>query len=235
MKKNIIFIGILLFTFALSKLLTFQQPAEDKIELTFINLIQQYIATVKLIYFEYPITITILFSTSFFLLTIMYVPFTGPLYVLFAGALYGFIKGTVLFSFLVSMSYTVSFVISRYIFIRYFKKKEINKKINHVIKGFEKDGWVYLLSLRFAGVVPSFILNLALGFTKIPVWQFYIITQIGTFPHILVYAFAGSKVKNLKSIDDLISPYFFLLLIFLSITPIILKIISDFILRPVPP
>lgn len=230
MKKNLIFIGILLISFALSKLLSFQQPQENTIDTMLIDTIQQSINMFKSTYIEYPIIVTLLFSISFFILTIAYLPFMGPFYVLFAGALYGFTKGSILFSFVVSISYTASFIISRYLFIRYLKRKKTNQKIQNVIDGFEKDGWVYLLSVRFSGVIPALIINTGMGVTNIPIWQFYIFTQIGTLPHVLVYAFAGSKIENLKSINDFVSPYFFLLLIFLSLAPIVLKMVSEFII-----
>ena len=228
-KKNLIFMGILLACFALSKLLTLYQPQNNTIDTMIINSIQQSINLFKSTYLEHPILITILFSVSFFILTVAYLPFTGPFFVLFAGALYGFSTGAIIFSFLVSISYTISFLLTKYIFIKYIKRKKFNRKVQEVIDGFEKDGWVYLLSIRFSGLIPALFVNIGMGVTKIPTWQFYICTQIGTLPIVLVYAFAGSQIDKLKSMNDFISPYFFLLLIFLSIIPIVLKIIFEFI------
>ncbi len=230
MKKNLIFMGILLACFAISKLLALYQPEENTIDTTIINTIQQSINLFKSTYIEHPVIVTTLFSISFFLFTVAFLPFTGPFYVLFAGALYGFSKGAILFSFLVSISYTASFLISKYIFIKYIKKKKFTRKIQEVVDGFEKDGWVYLLSIRFSGISPSLFINTGMGVTNIPTWQFYVCTQIGTLPRVLVYAFAGSKIESLKSMNDFISPYFFLLLIFLSISPIIMKIFFEFII-----
>ena len=150
----------------------------------------------------------------FFILTIAYIPFIGPVFVLCSGALYGPILGAILFSFVVSLSYTASFLISRQLYLKYKKNKKKNQKLQKIIHGFEKDGWLYLLSVRFAGVIPAIAVNIGMGLTSIPAWQFYIVTQIGTFPIILVYSFAGSKIESLKSLNDFISPYFLLFMIF---------------------
>jgi uncharacterized membrane protein YdjX (TVP38/TMEM64 family) len=229
-KKNLIFMSILLASFALSKLLTLYQPQDNTMDTMFINTIQQSINMFKSTYIEHPLIVTVLFSVSFLILTVAYIPFTGPFYVLFAGALYGFSTGAILFSFLVSISYTASFLVSKYIFIKYIKRKKFNRKIQSIVDGFEKDRWVYLLSIRFSGIIPATLVNTGMGVTNIPIWQFYVCTQIGTLPLVIVYAFAGSKIENLKSMNDFVSPYFFLLLMFLSITPIILKIFFEFII-----
>jgi uncharacterized membrane protein YdjX (TVP38/TMEM64 family) len=221
---------ILLISFALSKVLSLYQPHDNTIDTMFISSIQQSISLFKVTYLEHPIMVTTLLAISFFLLTIAFIPFTGPIYVIFAGALYGFSLGSIIFSFLVSISYTASFLVSKYIFIKYIKRKKFSRKIKEVVDGFEKDGWVYLLSIRFSGVIPSLFINTGMGVTNIPTWQFYICTQIGTLPLVLVYAFAGSKIEDIKSMNDFISPYFFLLLMCLSVLPIIIKIFFEFII-----
>lgn len=230
MKKNIIFISVILVIFGLSSLLNLNQTQDNPTDAFIMNLIQTNVISLKVFNASFPILIPILFSIVFFILTVAYIPFIGPFFVLFSGALFGAIPGAILFSFVVSFSYTISFIISRKIYLKYRKNHKSNKKFQKIIRGFEKDGWIYLLSVRFAGVIPAIAINIGMGLTKIPAWQFYIITQIGSFPLILVYSFAGSKIENLKSMNDFVSPYFLLFMIFLSICPILIKIISDFIL-----
>jgi uncharacterized membrane protein YdjX (TVP38/TMEM64 family) len=227
-KKNIIFIIIILTIFGLSSLINLSQTKDNPTDAIIMNLIQLNIETIKNLNITYPILSPILFSLLFFILTVAYIPFIGPVFVLCSGALYGPILGAVLFSFVVSLSYTASFLISRQLYLKYKKNKKKNSKLQKIIHGFEKDGWLYLLSVRFAGVIPAIAINIGMGLTSIPAWQFYIVTQIGTFPIILVYSFAGSKIENLKSLNDFISPYFLLFMIFLSICPILIKIISDY-------
>ncbi|APJ04610.1 TVP38/TMEM64 family protein [Silvanigrella aquatica] len=229
MKKNLTFLAIILFCFAISQFISTHEKTDNKIDMMMIDYIQQAITAVNSIYNQHTILFTLLFSLSFVLLTVFYIPFTGPFYVLFAGALYGFINGSILFSFMVSASYTASFLLTRYLYQKSNSKKRINKKIQHVIDSFEKDGWIYLLSVRFSGVIPALIVNVGMGFTKIPTWQFYIITQMGTLPLVILYSFTGSQIHSLKSLNDFVSPYFLLLIFILSVTPILLKIIFDFI------
>ena len=185
-------------------------------------------------FFEnYKAIILVIYTLSFLVLTILFVPLTSTLYVLFAGALFGFLKGVVFFSFLVSIAYTLSFLFARYL----INKENANgrfslfiKKSKKIANNFEKDGWLYLLSLRFAAIIPAFVINIGMGFTQIPVWQFYLVTQIGTLPHVLAYVYAGSKIEELKDLNSIVSPEFFILLIFLSVFPIATKIIIEFII-----
>lgn len=228
MKKNLIFIGILIICFVFSKYFTDQQSQQILLNEMYIETFQKTIKIFQGFYTEHFLLFTFLFTVSFFLLTIFYIPFIGPFYVVAAGAIFGFIQGAILFSFMVSLSYTTSFLVTRHIFIKYFKKYFINKKTLQVIDGFEKNGWLYLLSVRFSGIIPAIFINIGMGVTKIPTWQFYTCTQIGTLPLIFVYSFAGSKTENLNNINDFISPLFFVLLMILSISPIIIKIISEY-------
>jgi len=227
-KKNIIFILVILVIFALSSLINLQHTQDNAADALVINFIQTNIQNLKILNISYPLLLPIVFAILFFLLTISYIPFIGPVFVLFSGALFGSILGAILFSFIVSFSYTVSFIISRKIYLKINNKKKYIKKFEKIIHDFEKDGWIYLLSVRLAGVIPAIATNIGMGFTQIPAWQFYIITQIGTFPIILVYSFAGSKIETLKSMNDFVSPNFLLLMLFLSICPILIKMISDF-------
>jgi uncharacterized membrane protein YdjX (TVP38/TMEM64 family) len=228
-KKNLIFIGIILASFAISKLMLLHQSQSSDIDTALFTTLQQSISSLQSLYSEHFIVVTIIFSLSFFILTISYIPFLGAFYVLLAGALFGFLKGAILFSFVVSISYTASFLISKFIILKFMKGKKINKKFFGVINGFESDGWIYLLSVRFSGVIPAIFINIALAFTNIRTFSFYIFTHIGIFPLVLAYSYAGSKLDTIKSLNDLISPDFFIVLLILSISPIILKMLIELI------
>ena len=108
MKKNIIFIIIILTIFGLSSLINLSQTKDNPTDAIIMNLIQLNIETIKNLNITYPILSPILFSLLFFILTIAYIPFIGPVFVLCSGALFGPILGAILFSFVVSLSYTTT-------------------------------------------------------------------------------------------------------------------------------
>ena len=225
MKTNLVFLWVLFLCCAMSAISLYQsKPMDDSVFLS----IKQSINEIKTIYQTNPMLITILFCTSFFIFTLCYIPFTGSLYALFAGVLFEFYKGTILFSFLVSTAYTASFLISKHIFFTNYQKK-LNSKTKNIIQGFERNGWIYLLSLRVAGVLPATLINTVMGVTSIPTWQYYLVTHLGTIPHIIAYTNTSSKMEQLKNIQDLNSQHFFLFLIVLSFFPILLKIILELI------
>ncbi|WP_161597746.1 TVP38/TMEM64 family protein [Fluviispira multicolorata] len=229
MRKNFYFIAILLIFFALSRVLNSASNQNNEVDILVMESFQSSVATLKSIADQYPILVFLVYGISFYLLTIFYIPFTASAYVLFAGALFGFYKGTLYFSFLLTFAYTSSFLVTRYIFHKFFKSKT-NTKIQNIVKGFEKDGWVYLLSIRFSAIIPGVVVNTGMGITNMPTWQFFLITQIGTLPHVIAYVYASSKIEEIKSLNNIVSPNFFLLLIVLALMPIILKMLSEFLI-----
>ncbi len=100
-----------------------------------------------------------------------------------------------------------------------------------IVKGFEEDGVVYLLSLRFSGVIPAVVINTALSVTEVRIWPYYITTQIGTFPHVVALIYAGSQLQQLQNLSNLVPAKFFIIIFILAMLPIVLKIISDLILK----
>jgi uncharacterized membrane protein YdjX (TVP38/TMEM64 family) len=224
LKKHLIFVTFLLILFALSKLLTQLGPQNNEVNNLVLQQIQNLSLDLKNFYNLNPVLVTSIFCISFFVATLLYIPFTGSTYVLFAGALFGFYKGAILFSFLVSISYTVSFLISRH-FLHDFIRKRMGKRGQAVIHGFEQDGATYLLSLRFAGIIPAVLINAVMGITEVSLRKFYITTQIGTLPHVIVMTYTGSQIVHLTDINGLVPNKFFLLILILSMLPILFKII----------
>lgn len=230
LKKHLIFIAFILLLFLISKVFSQEQLQNNDANKIVLEQIQTLSFELQNFYHLHAGLVTSIFCISFFIVTILYIPFTGSIYVLFAGALFGFYKGTVLFSFLVSLSYTTSFLISRHILYKFIHKK-LGKNGKLLIHGFEKDGVAYLLSIRFAGIIPGVIVNTAMGLTKVTVPQFYTTTQIGTLPHILAMVYAGSQITQIKDMNSLVPENFLIIILCLSILPIIFKIIAQFILK----
>ncbi|MGY3802567.1 TVP38/TMEM64 family protein [Pigmentibacter ruber] len=229
MKNKIILICIIILAFLIAKYLNISTNNQE--EINAFSYFKEQIDTLRVLYLQNKIIFIIFLSIIFYLLNIAFIPFIGPFFVLLAGALLGPIFTTILFSFLVSISYTSSFLIVRTIFIKIHLLKKFNKKFEYIVKGFEKDGWVYLLSVRLAAVIPAIAINIGMGLTRIPTKHFYLATQVGTLPIIAVYAYAGSQIQQFKSFNDLVSQDFLLIMVLIAISPIVLKLISESILK----
>jgi uncharacterized membrane protein YdjX (TVP38/TMEM64 family) len=65
-----------------------------------------------------------------------------------------------------------------------------------------RDGAAYLLSLRLIHVIPSWLINLLMGWTTIRISTFWWATQLGTLPATIFYVYCGHQ---LKSIHELIN------------------------------
>lgn len=233
MKNKFIFIGIIILAYIFSRFINISTNTAE--ELSAFLYFQEQILKIKTLYIQNKIVFTLLFSSAFYVLTILFIPFIGPLFVVVAGALMGSYVATILLSFLVSISYTSSFLISRTIFIKVHLLRKFNKRFQNIVHGFEKEGWIYLLSCRLAAVIPAIAINIGMGLTRIPTKQFYLATQIGTFPIIAAYAYAGSKISEFKSFSEIISPNFLLLMLIIAIIPLLSRALSEFISKKFKP
>jgi uncharacterized membrane protein YdjX (TVP38/TMEM64 family) len=64
--------------------------------------------------------------------------------------------------------------------------------LQKVVKGFGKDAFFYVLSLRLAPVFPFWLVSIAAGVASPPVWAFLLGTAIGIIPGCFIYAGLGS-------------------------------------------
>ena len=227
-KKHFIFIILLLILFFLSRYFSKEEYQNHEANKIVLQQIQSGCAHIKESLQQHPIIVPILFSLTFFIITIFYIPFTGSFFVLFAGSAFGFLKGCIFYSFLVSISYTDTFLISKHFFYDRIHKK-IGKTGRVLIKSFERDGTMYLLSLRFAGMIPAVVVNTAMGLTRVKIPQFYITTQLGTLPHVAIMIYAGTQIEYIKDINHLVPDSVFICYILLAILPILAKIIFEII------
>lgn len=123
---------------------------------------------------------------------------------LLAGALFGLTLGTLIVSFASSIGATLAFLVARFL-MRGYVEKQFGPQLSKINKGIQKDGASYLFTLRLIPIVPFFVINLALGLTKMRALTFYIISQIGMLPGTLVYVNAGTQLSQIDSLAGLVS------------------------------
>lgn len=146
-------------------------------------------------------------ATGFFLTYLacaaLSLPIAGLL-TLAAGALFGLIEGTVLVSFASSIGATLAFLASRYVF-RDAVQLRFGKRLQTMNAGMQREGALYLFTLRLVPVFPFFIVNLLMGLTTLAVRTFYWVSQIGMLAVTLVYVNAGTQLTELHSLSGILS------------------------------
>ena len=120
------------------------------------------------------------------------------------GAVLGFGWGMLLVSFASSIGATLSFWMARYLF-RDWAVSRLGSRFKMLHAGMEREGALYLLSLRLIPLVPFIAVNLAMGLTRIRTGTFYAVSQIGMFLGTAVYIHAGTQLAHLQSTADILS------------------------------
>jgi uncharacterized membrane protein YdjX (TVP38/TMEM64 family)/thioredoxin reductase len=146
------------------------------------------------------------------------------------GAIFGLLHGLVLVSFASVLGAILAFLGSRYLF-RDWVNRQFGRQIAAIDRGMERDGIFYLLALRLNPAFPYFLVNLAMGVTRIGVIKFWLVSQVGMLPATFVYVNAGTQLAHIRSLSDILSPQLIGSLVLLSLFPLIAKFAADWLRR----
>jgi len=139
-----------------------------------------------------------------------------------AGALFGLAEGLLLVSFASSIGATLAFLASRFVF-RDSVQRRFGDRLKAVNEGVEKDGALYLFTLRLVPVFPFFLINLLMGLTPMRTGTFYWVSQVGMLAGTLVFVNAGTQLGQLQNLSGIISPGLIFSFALLGIFPLIAK------------
>lgn len=149
---------------------------------------------------------------------------------LLGAALFGFWTSLVLVSFASSIGATLAFLSSRFL-LRDWVQGKFGDKLGTINKGIEKDGALYLLSLRLIPVFPFFLINLLMGLTPLSIGRFYLFSQIGMLPGTAVYLNAGTQLAQIDSLGGIVSPSVLISFALLGLFPVLMKWVMNFVER----
>jgi uncharacterized membrane protein YdjX (TVP38/TMEM64 family) len=117
---------------------------------------------------------------------------------------------------------------------RFILRSTLEKKYAATIEKFDaglnKNAWSYLLFLRLVPAFPFFLINIALGLTRLSPSVFFFGSLIGMYPGTLVYTYAGSKLSQISALSDIASPeilFAFSLLGLFALIPTLIKKIKQ--------
>lgn len=170
---------------------------------------------------QQPLLLALVFFLVYILAAALSFPGVGVMTVA-AGALFGVVWGLVLVSFASSVGAVLAFLSARYLF-RDTVQQRFNSRLQKVNDGMARDGAFYLFTLRIVPVVPFFLINLLMGLTRIRVWTFYWVSQLGMLPGTLLYVNAGTQLAAIDEMSDILSPGLLVSLLLLGIFPWLAK------------
>ncbi|WP_339515301.1 FAD-dependent oxidoreductase [Pseudomonas sp. RL_15y_Pfl2_60] len=146
----------------------------------------------------------------------------AALMTLLGGALFGLGEGFLLVSFASTMGASLAMLSSRFL-LRDWVQKRFGKRLASIDQGVEREGAFYLFALRLVPLFPFFLINLAMGLTRLPVRTFWWVSQLGMLPGTLVYVNAGRELGQLESLSGILSPGLIGAFVLLGIFPIIAR------------
>lgn len=138
------------------------------------------------------------------------------------GLMFGFWIGLVLVSFASTIGATLACFVARFL-LREWVQNKFGSKLAAINRGIEREGAFYLFSLRLVPIFPFFVINLAMGLTRMNLLTFYWVSQIGMLPGTMVYVNAGKELGKIESLSGILSPGLVLSFVILGLFPITAK------------
>ncbi|MFN3945371.1 MAG: FAD-dependent oxidoreductase [Allosphingosinicella sp.] len=173
----------------------------------------------------HPVAMVVGFFLLYVAITSLSIP-GAAIMTLAAGAIFGLFLGAVIASFASATGATLAFLASRYL-LRGWVERRYGRRVEALDRGIAKDGIFYLLTLRLNPAVPYFLVNLAMGLTKMRVPAFTFTSQAGMLPATLVYVNAGTQLARIREPSDILSPALVGSLVLLSLFPLLAKFAVD--------
>ena len=138
------------------------------------------------------------------------------------GALFGLVVGTVAVSFASTIGATLACLVSRFL-LREWVQGKFGDRLATINHGIEQEGALYLFSLRLVPIFPFFVINLAMGLTRMPLTTFFWVSQLGMLAGTVVFVNAGKELAKIDSLSGIVSPGLLLSFAALGLFPITMK------------
>ncbi len=172
-----------------------------------------------------PVLSAAVFFGIYVLVTALSLP-AAAILTIAGGALFGLVEGFLLVSFASTLGATLAMLLSRYL-LRDWVQQRFGTRLAGIDKGIEREGAFYLFALRLVPVFPFFLVNLAMGLTRLPALTFFWVSQLGMLPGTLVFVYAGTELAKIDSLKGLLSPGLLFAFTLLGLLPLVTKKLLD--------
>jgi uncharacterized membrane protein YdjX (TVP38/TMEM64 family) len=172
-------------------------------------------------YGQHPLAVAAAYMAIYIMVTALSLP-GAVIMTLAGGALFGVVAGTVIVSFASTIGATLACFVARFI-LRDWVQSRFAPRLQAINAGMAAEGGFYLFSLRLVPIFPFFVINLVMGITRLPLWRFYWISQLGMLPATVVYVNAGKELGKIDSLAGILSPGLLVSFILLGLFPLVVK------------
>jgi pyruvate/2-oxoglutarate dehydrogenase complex dihydrolipoamide dehydrogenase (E3) component/uncharacterized membrane protein YdjX (TVP38/TMEM64 family) len=170
---------------------------------------------------EQPLTVAAVYFLVYVLATALSIP-GAVIITLAGGAIFGLWPGLLIVSFASTLGATLAFLASRFL-LRDWVEARFGQRLADIHLGVDREGGFYLFTLRLIPVVPFFLINLLMGLTRMKVWTYYWVSQIGMLAGTAVYVNAGTQLAQLDSVKGILSPALLGSFVLLGFFPLIAR------------
>jgi uncharacterized membrane protein YdjX (TVP38/TMEM64 family) len=177
--------------------------------------------SLKSLYANHSLMVIAGYFFIYVLTTSLSLPGASPLGIA-GGALFGFWTATIVVSFASTIGATLACLVSRFL-LRDWIQNKFGDRVKKVNEGIEKEGAFYLFTLRLIPVFPFWMINLAMGLSKMSLLKFYWVSQIGMLPGTMVFVNAGKELAKIESVKGIFSPSLIISFALIGIFPIVIK------------
>lgn len=178
-------------------------------------------AKFQALYLENPVMVVAAYMGIYIAVTALSLPGAAVL-TLAGGGLFGLVVGTVAVSFASTIGATLACAVSRFL-LRDWVQNKFGDKLSTINNGIEKEGAFYLFSLRLVPIFPFFVINLAMGLTRMRLTTYFWVSQIGMLAGTIVYVNAGKELAKIESLSGIMSPGVLISFAVLGLFPIAVK------------
>ena len=130
----------------------------------------------------------LLFMAIYALATVLFLP--GSILTLAGGALFGPVAGTLYNLTGATLGATLAFLVARYLASDWVARKA-GGRLKQLIEGVEQEGWRFVAFTRLVPLFPFFLLNYALGLTRVRLWHYILASYVFMFPGAFAYTYLG--------------------------------------------
>ncbi|MDH3407076.1 MAG: TVP38/TMEM64 family protein [Gammaproteobacteria bacterium] len=131
-----------------------------------------------------PLIFMLIYATA----TVLFLP--GSILTLAGGALFGPLAGTLYNLTGATIGATLAFLVARYLASEWAARKA-GERVKLLMKGVEDEGWRFVAFTRLVPLFPFFILNYALGLTRIRIAHYIFATFVFMLPGAFAFTFLG--------------------------------------------
>jgi pyruvate/2-oxoglutarate dehydrogenase complex dihydrolipoamide dehydrogenase (E3) component/uncharacterized membrane protein YdjX (TVP38/TMEM64 family) len=181
-----------------------------------LELFQQY-------YQQQPLIFALIYFVIYVLATSLSLP-GAALLTIMGGMIFGLWVGVLLVSFASTLGATAAFLMSRFV-LRDWVQAKFSNYLTAVNAGVEKDGALYLFSLRLIPLFPFWIINLVMGLMPIKVRTYYWVSQLGMLAGTFVFVNAGASLGGIDELSTagILTPKVLLSFALLAVFPFIAR------------